>query len=198
MIKLLGLSNLTELDWVAFGSIATFILAIAAFMTLYIQRWQFRKMRADESERAFKNSSVQLIIDFDKGFQDLEEYRKEASTLIIEHKILDGTSIKNYSALKNGLEEIYDFFDTLGFYVEEKYIKAEIVHHYFDHWFGRYYEFYQQYHVKSLSGHEATVWNNLSTLSKRLNEIEIKKGGKPRETISKTTLAEFFTDESEL
>jgi hypothetical protein len=199
MTKLLCLSNLTELDWIAIGSIATSLMAVATFITLIYQRWQFRKTRTDENERELKNSSVQLILDFGKEFQELEECRKDVSRTIIEHKVLEDTEIRNYSTLKNfGLEDIYDFFDTLGFYVQEKYIKAEIVHHYFDHWFSKYYKFYEQYNVKKLSGYEATVWDNLHTLSKLLNEVEIKKRAKPRQTISKSILETFFTDETNL
>lgn len=195
MIDMVCLNIITELDWVAIGSLANFLLAITAFLALYMQNMQFKKMRADENERAFKNSSVQLIIDFDKQFQELDE-RNRVAKFILNNKILEGSEIKDYASFKNAFDEIYDFFDTLGFYVIEGYIKAELVHQYFYHWFYHYYQFFNQYNIKRLSGYPDTVWINLVSLSQRLNEIEAGKPGERRIKIDKNNLIDFFKSET--
>jgi hypothetical protein len=187
---------LTDSQWIAIGSIGTFLLAIAAFITLYFQNKQFKKARRDENERAFKNSSVQLITDFDKQFQDLENLRSETANTITGHGILEKGLIENYNDLKIGLEELYDFFDTLGFFVAENYIKAEVVHQYFHYWFEHYYAFFVMYNVKSVSGYPDTVWINLPKLSNALEKVEIKQLGKESEEITKEDLLEFFQGEA--
>jgi len=189
------LNNFSELQWIAIGSIGTFVLAIAAFISLFVQSKQFRKTRADENERAFKNSSVQLITDFDRQFQELADTRSEIAKIIIVNKILESDKIEKYERFDNQLDDIYDFFDTLGFFVIENYIKAEVVHQYFYHWFEHYYDFYMLYDVKTLTGYNETVWINLLKLSKILNQIEVKQLAKSRSEITKEMLLRFFSDE---
>ncbi len=187
---------MTELNWIALGTIGTFLLAIAAFVTLYVQGRQFRKMRTDENERAFKNSSVQLITDFDRQFRKLDDLRSEASDVIVKNNVLKAELIEDYSALKDIMCEVYDFFDTLGFYVENGYIKPEVVHQYFYHWFEHYYEFFTVYNIKKLSGYNETVWIHLPKLSIVLNEVEIRQLGKERKAPTKQDLLAFFEEEA--
>ena len=189
------LDNLSELQWIAIGSIGTFVLAIAAFISLFVQSKQFKKTRADENERAFINSSVQLITDFDRQFQELADTRSDVAKIIITNKILEADKIEKFEHFDNQLDDIYDFFDTLGFFVVENYIKAEVVHQYFYHWFEHYYDFYTLYDVKTLSGYNETAWMNLPRLSKILNQIETKQLAKGRSKITKEMLLKFFTVE---
>jgi len=138
---------------------------------------------------------VQLITDFDRQFQELADTRSEIAKIIIVNKILESDKIEKYERFDNQLDDIYDFFDTLGFFVIENYIKAEVVHQYFYHWFEHYYDFYMLYDVKTLTGYNETVWINLLKLSKILNQIEVKQLAKSRSEITKEMLLRFFSDE---
>ena len=189
------MSNSSEILWIAASAVATFLLAIVAIATLWFQNRQFKISREEEKERNFKNSSVQLILNFDAQFVDLQDFRFEAANHIINTKILNGSVIHKYDSFNGNLEEIYDFFDTLGFFIKQDYIKAEVVHNYFYYWFSHYYEFYKQYNVKHLSGYEETAWNNLDFLLKALNDIEEKQLGRKIKTINKNMLIDFFIKE---
>ena len=186
------LPNSTQWDWTAIGTLS---LAIVAFVTLWVQLWQFKKLQADEHERAFKNSSIMLITKFDKDFNKLEDCRFEVSNLIIEKKTLDSDNL-DYKIFEYWVGDIFDFFDTLGYFVREEYIKAEVVHQYFYHWFSHYYEFYKLYNIKQLSGYPETTWINLPILSKRLDDVEIRQLGKKKLPISKAMLRDFFEEEA--
>ena len=185
--------------WTALGTmflaVLTFALAIAAFLAIYYQREQFRKQREDDNERAFKNSSVILITDFDKQFNDLVEDRIKVAKIIIKHKILENDSF-DYKILDKKMDEIYDFFDTLGYFVDQEYIKVELAHQYFHHWFSMYYEFYKLYKINELAGYEKTVWNNMPKLSLKMDKVEAEQHGKGQKKISKDNLKGFFEDEA--
>lgn len=185
------------MNWNAIGSMANLTLAIAAFITLIVQRKQFLKLRADEKERGYKDSSVQLILNLDEQFIDLAELRLEIASLIIKYDILNRSVIDNYSSFKGAFEEIYDFFDILGFYVKEEYIKAEIVYQYFYYWFSHYYEFYKLYDIKHLSGYNDSTWNNLPFLAIKLDEIEERELGRKIKSVNKNLLVEFFKQEKD-
>jgi len=185
------------MDWVAIGAIGNLTVVIVAATTLIIQNKQFRKTRADEKERSFKDSSVQLILSFDEQFVDLTDLRLEISTLVLRHDVLKKSVIDNYAAYKGAFEEIYDFFDTLGFYVREEYIKAEVVYQYFYYWFSHYYEFYKLYNIKHLSGYEDSTWTNLALLSQKLDAIEEKQLGRKVKVFNKNMLLDFFKKEKD-
>ena len=104
--------------------------------------------------RAFKNSSVQLILDFGKEFEDMEDYRKAVSKFIISSNILDEGDIKPLFDFERVRirRYLWFFLIRLGFLFQEEYLKADIVHHYFDFWFRNYYQFYQQYKNKATFG----------------------------------------------
>lgn len=181
-----------KIDWTAIG---TMLLAIAAFITIPLQNHQFKKLRADEYERSFKDSSVALITKFDDLFNDeLYDARHTIGKIITENNLLDQKKF-DYESLRIPLEEVYDFFDTLGFFVNKKYLKPEVVHHYFHHWFSKYFELYNSYHIQKLSKQPNTVWMNLANLNQQLNKIELELLGKPTTRVTKQTLSDFFKDE---
>lgn len=181
--------------WVAIGSIANLAVALAAFIAILAQRKQFEKQRADENERSFKDSSVHLILSFDENFIDLGDTRHEIAELVIRYDVLNKSVIDNYSAYKGAFEEIYDFFDSIGFFIREGYIKPEVVYHYFYYWFSHYYIFYNLYNIKHLSGYVDSTWNNLAMLSKQLDEIEERELGRKIKPIDKNMLLDFFKRE---
>jgi hypothetical protein len=186
-------------EWTAVGTLIlaalTLALAIAAFLAIYSQKSQFRKQRIDDNERAFKNNSVILIANFEKQFDELENYRIEVAKAIIDNKLLEKDSF-DYGIIDKRMDKIYDLFDTLGYFVDQEYIKADVAHQFFDYWFSKYYEFYKLYNIRELAGYEKTVWNNLPKLSTKLDEIEAKQLGKEKEKITRLDLKEFFLEEA--
>jgi len=192
MIILICQSHSIEWDWTAIG---TLLLVFATFFAIYIQNSLFKKQRVDDNERAFKTSSVTLITDFDSQFTDLIESRIKVAKIIIKDKILEKDTF-NYEILDKRMDDIYDFFDTLGYLVDQQYIKADLVHQYFNYWFSRYYEFYQLCEIKKLSKYGDTVWNNMPKLYTKLKEIEAEQLGREEDKLTKAELISFFEKES--
>jgi hypothetical protein len=193
-------------------AIGTMALAVISFLAIGVQIYWNRKVLKEsrdtalsqinllqnqlkaENENSFKYSSVKLAQIFEAQFQDLTETRMESATLILQHKYLDQDSI-DYVPIKEKMDDIFDFFDTIGYFVRHMYMKAEVGHQYFDYWFTPYYQFFQLYHIKDLSGYEESVWNNLASLSQAFERVEIDQTGHSREPISKNQLKEFFQQE---
>jgi len=177
-------------------AVGTWVIAIVSLLAVIVQalinkktikdvnknaKEQFeltRKGLEDANDNSFKYTSLKIVDSFDKKFDDLD------------NKSFD------YSLIKGLPDEIYDIFDTLGYFVAHKYIRRDAVHQYFHYWFSRYFRFYTEYHIHSKSGFEDTVWNNLPKLSKQMDIEEIEQNGKPTETIDKDELLRFFKEEA--
>jgi hypothetical protein len=198
--------------WTAIG---TMTLAVITFFAIGVQiYWNRRVLNESRSsaltqmtllqnqlqaqnENSFKFTSVKLAEIFEVQFQDLIQTRKECSSLILQNHSLDQNSI-DYSPIKEKIDDIYDLFDTIGYFVRHKYIKAEVAHQYFDYWFTPYYTFFQLYQIKSISGYDEAVWNNLANLSMAMDRVEIDQVGYARKPVTKEKLKEFFEQEEKL
>jgi len=198
--------------WTAIG---TFALAGITFVAIGVQIYWNRKVLResrssfssqlnllqsqlkDENENSFKYNSIKLGQMFDSQFIGLTEDRKKSAGLILRNDFLAHDTI-NYAPIKEKMDEIYDFFDTIGYFVKHNYFKAEVAHQYFDYWFSPYYTFFATYHIKEFSGYDETVWNNLSSLSQHMDRVEIDQTGRARKPITKEDLKEFFQQEENI
>jgi len=194
-------------------AVGTWVIAIVSLLAVIVQalinkktikdanknaKEQFeltRKGLEDANDNSFKYTSLKIVDSFDKKFDDLNNDRQALAKAIIDNQLLDNESF-DYSLIKGLPDEIYDIFDTLGYFVAHKYIRRDAVHQYFHYWFSRYFRFYTEYHIHSKSGFEDTVWNNLPKLSKQMDIAEIEQNGKPTETIDKDELLRFFKEEA--
>jgi hypothetical protein len=94
------------------------------------------------------------------------------------------------------IEDVYDFFDTLGFLVIKHYLAADVAWNYFDHWFVSYYIFFKKYDIRKAAGYEFTVWNNMTELKIIFDNIEAENNAAiPRKEITTSGLKNFFSEE---
>ena len=106
---------------------------------------------------------------------------------------------RNNDILRDYIGEVYDLFDTMGFYVAIGFVDSEFIHHSFGYQIFRYYSFYVGYNFKKVAsqlGMENTVWSNIEGLVNKMNEIEIKIGGDMKNRAY--DLDGFFHEESSL
>ena len=196
-------------------AIATIVLAILTFATLLAsivynqivirhskkssdeQFEQFSAQLATQNEIACKYNSVKLALAFDKQFYDMAQTRVKTAQIIINNNILDRGSVQ-HGEMKDLPDDIYDLFDTIGYFVKTGYMKADVAHEYFHHWFSRYYTFYEQYKYKESTTYEDAAWNNLHYLSRELSGIEDHQTGQYPSPPSKGRLVQFFTQEKDL
>ena len=190
----------------------TLALAATSFIAIFVQIYWNKKILKDANENsktqlnlldaqlksqndnAFKYTSVKLAENFDQQFQELKEQRAQVADILLEKNLLDATTF-DYSLLDKKLDDIYDLFDLIGFFVKHRYIDHEIVHEYFDYWFSEYYTFYTLYSIKKLSAYPNTIWNNLSSLYHAMDIIETGQNFAPRDSIDKKELKRFFKEE---
>jgi hypothetical protein len=196
-------------------AIATIVLAVLTFATLLAsviynqivirqskkssdeQFEQFSAQFATQSEIAFKYNSVKLALAFDKQFDDMAQTRVKAAQIIIDNNILDRGPVQ-HGEMRDLPDDIYDLFDTIGYFVKTGYMKADVAHEYFHHWFSRYYTFYEQYKYKESTAYEVAAWNNLQYLSSELSGIEDHQTGQYPSPPTKARLVHFFTQEKDL
>ena len=131
-----------------------------------------RSQLASDNENAFKYSSIQLATKMDEDFDDLEEQRVKIGAFLKESNLLDGGLVQNYNHIRDELSAVLDIFDTVGYFVKNNYLKAEVAHEYFHYWFSHYYVFFVNYDVRKLSGEDQVIWNNLQGLCRKLDIVE--------------------------
>jgi hypothetical protein len=181
------------------GLIPALITAIILIGGYYFQLRSFDRQIKTQNDIARKANNVTVILKLEDQFNALNVQRSSTAKKIISSGLLlDDKPISNYqSQVGYDIEDIYDFFDTLGFLIIKEYLAADVAWNYFDHWFISYYGFFKKYGVKSVSEYESTVWNNLERLKEIFDKIESEnKGSALRNDIKKSDLAKFFEEES--
>ena len=195
------------------GLAGALITAIILAFGYWLQYWLFKKqIKAQNSlfeaqikvqkEEAFKTNSLKLVMDLSKEFDDdLDEDRTIIGKYIIKHKILDRPSMtgQEYESIYQSIENVIDFFDMLGFYIKNNYIKTDLVWNNFYYWFNLYHEFYVKYSIKDFRFKDSPqVWKNLEYLRDELRKIEFAESGKKLlDPIQKSELEKFFKEEGD-
>jgi hypothetical protein len=93
------------------------------------------------------------------------------------------------------VEPILDILDDAAFLVEKGALDAEMMHHAFYHWVRLYWQACAK-QITSRREDEPAMWNNLSAIYPRLNDIE--RAAKPstyREQLSQSEIKEYLEDE---
>lgn len=162
--------------------------------------WQFRSFRTQiqtQNEIAGRTSSVTVILKLEDQFEKLSGARSAVAKRILDSKLLDADAITNYQTqIGYEIEDVYDFFDTLGFLVIKHYLASDVAWNYFDHWFVSYYMLFKKYDIRKVAGYESTVWNNMTELKLIFDNIETENNSAiPRKEITNAGLKKFFSEE---
>ncbi|MGP8217258.1 MAG: hypothetical protein ACLQQ4_16950 [Bacteroidia bacterium] len=167
-----------------------------------LQYFLFKKQIKVQREEAFKTNSIKLSMDLSKEFDtELYDDRTLIGQYIINKKVLDRSVLtdKEYEDIAGYIENIIDFFDMLGFYIKNEYIKTDLVWNNFYYWFNYYYDFYWNYQIKDFRFKGLPqVWKNLDYLRDELRKIEYSESGKkPLGPILKPEFERFFREEGD-
>jgi hypothetical protein len=181
------------------GLIPAIISSIIIGLFYLYQFKLFKKQMKEQNDVAIKASSFSIILKKEEEFDNIHflKIRKELASKIITEKLLDKESFDYKNVIGRDIENVFDFFTTIGFYIDNKYLLPDIAWNHFDYFFRRYYAFYTMYNIKEQSGYEDTAWNNLEKLKKYFDETEIQKsktGNIP--IIDKEELKNFFSEEA--
>ena len=134
---------------------------MAFSIILLLVRWWFeaRKM----------NYSPELVMKHDEIFNS-EEMKKQRSIAAETLKNLKGKDgkddvAKNEEKLRKNVDNILDFFETLGFYVKGDQMSAKVVHQYFYYWLCSYWAIARDY-VNYRRKEEPEQWKHVEYLFK--------------------------------
>lgn len=183
------------------GAVLTSIITVIVLLAGYaIQFYLFKEQIKVLREEAFKTNSIKLSFDLSNEFEnELDDDRTEVGKFIINKKVLDRDFItdKEYEEISGNIENIIDFFDTLGFYIRNNYIKTDLVWTNFYYWFNNYYELYQKYKIIGFRFQNSPqVWKNIDFLMTELRKIEFSESNKkPIGPVLKFELERFFKEE---
>jgi hypothetical protein len=122
------------------------------------------------------------------------ERLEAAATLLIrntreELKDLSTTEKRNELAR---IDDVLDFFDDIGFYIQGDYITPEVAHHHFFHWIRGYYLSAEDY-IFEWRTIESGRWNHLEELYRVVCRLEAEEKRRMKEKAFDRT--EFLKDE---
>ncbi len=144
-----------------FNSVAALSAAVAAFFSfvaLVLTCFQLKQFRFAHG--------VDLIFDLDHQFQAPD---------LLNARRLSATALQNHESTEE-IDEVLDFFETLGILVRRNAVDDELAWNYFSHWVFRYAALTKD-HIEDRRKAESdgTYWQEFDFLIKRFTKIEKKK-----------------------
>ena len=134
--------------------------------------------------------NLDLVLKLDERFNaaDFKNIRSKASSLLLTKRT------------KNNLkraEDVFDFFETLGYMVKHKALDKNIVWHTFYYWVHGYWSIGKDYILSSRQEEsDKSIWEDFEWLHNELLKIERVKGKKSEcELICQEKIIEFLKDE---
>ena len=117
-----------------------------------------------------------LILKWQEIFDDMKNERDAAARAMIEYLSVP-KSDRNWrrvaKAKPANLEDVFDFLDDLGFYMEGSQFSSEVVHHHFYNWIRIYLQEGLSYITQNRANkHEPKKWYHCESLLKQVEEIE--------------------------
>jgi len=135
------------------------------------------------------------MIKFDEKF-DGEEMRgtrsKAAKALKDDHARLASDGY-----VSSEINDILDFFEQVGFFMQGDQITPEVAHHAFHHWVRGYYSAANKY-LEAAQRREPSNWEFVKRLFEITNEVErerAKKKGKREILLNEAGIAKFLEEE---
>ena len=86
-------------------------------------------------------------------------------------------------AVLDKIDDVLDFFEDVGFYVNGGQISPEIAHHHFYHWLRMYWQASIDY-VEAWRKRESARWNHIDALFEITSEVEMHEGTCTRSEIT--------------
>jgi len=127
-----------EMALVSFCWTAAGIAAGAACFSALIALWGFWRQN-----RSYKRAlGLQLAIKVSKQFDGSKFQKLRAS---VAGDILNHFDNPTAPCELEKVDDLFDFFETLGYFTKEKYLTEELVHHFFFHWVNLYWIAGQEY-----------------------------------------------------
>ena len=117
-----------------------------------------------------------LILEWQEMFDEMGKARDAAARAMIEYLSVskhERSWSKVSKAKPEDLEDVFDLFDDLGFYIEGGQFSPEVAHHHFYNWIRIYLqEGFSYIEQNRKDNHEPKKWDHCEFLFQQVNEIE--------------------------
>lgn len=166
------------IDWNAIMGLAAVVTAVIAIVAVYLE---------------IKNSrfvlGADLIVRLEERFtgSEMRRKRRKAAVFLLANPGLDKVCAE--------LDEILDFFDTIGILSEKRALDMRLVRQMFFYWINPYYQGSKVY-LQSVDKEDPAAFASLHKLYKELCKIEKKLRGEYY--LKRSEDKEFFLSEADL
>ena len=143
---------------------STLALALVSILSLWAAVWGIRR----QTRSLQKSVSADIGLKLTDRFAVLRPIRIRATQALLEQKDYGDT------------DELFDFFDSVGLYVERGLLDVEIAHAFFFHWVNLYWVAGKVYIAKVREA-SAGIWDNFESLHERLLKIEMRQNPESRD-----------------
>jgi len=175
----------------ASGKIDLSAIIVYLFLVLWIVLLAFQ-MAAEYWRRTYDPT---LMTKLDEKF-DGEEMRRTRSKAAQALKD-DHARLASDEYVSSTIDDILDFFEEVGFFMQGDQITPEVAHHAFHYWVRGYYSAAKKY-LETAQKAEPSNWEFVERLFKITNEVErerAKKRGKREILRDDAGIAEFLEEE---
>jgi hypothetical protein len=161
-----------------------FVVVIALAIVLAVQTWAEYRKRTFEPTLAFK-----LGDDFDS--KEMEVSRSKASATLRDNS--SKLSDPDFSC--PDLDSIFDFFESVAFYINGDQITPEVAHHWYHYWLRGYYSAGYEY-IAAKQKEGPTQWKFVEKLLCATTQIEFEMNKNATEDLLKgDRLSDFLNEE---
>jgi hypothetical protein len=182
----------------AISSVTKTINVSAAIVWPLLLAWTILllfQMFAEYRKRTFDPALALKFID-DFYCEDLVCARVAAAQALKENRKKGGQ--KDFVC--SDLEDVMDFFETVGFFMQGDQITPEVAHHAFYHWIRGYYSAAKEY-LEVAQKEEPSNWEFVKMLFEATNEIErerVRRYGRAPTLLDGAKIVEFLEEEISL
>ncbi len=139
-----------------------------------------------------------LAFQLQEQFDDLEQERIAVCNLLLDNRIeIDHIETRESRIRLLPLDDVLDFFEGVGFYMQGGRLTPEVAHHHFYHWIRMYWQAAQSY-VQAWRQQETARWENMEYLFERTSDVEMSRGHIRKRlelSLTPTQLREYLEDE---
>jgi hypothetical protein len=179
------------MNWTAISGLAAAIAALGSIVGIWIAYRAFKAQTSaiELSSEQFRLSlSVDLVIKLEERFNSdaIKKARRLAAKALLTKRDIDN------------VDDVLDFFETLGLLTRLKGLKEEMVYSIFFHWINCYWTAAHHY-VGEMRRDTITAWEDAEYAYKAVLAIEQKRDPRSQDIqLSDARLKKFLEDESSL
>ena len=148
------------------GSWSTLALAISSFVAVYISFWGIKRQTESLAKSVSADLCLKLIDRFDSP--SMIALRKVAAKALLEE------------SNQESVDDVFDFFETLGLYVRRKMLDSEVAHSMFFHWINLYWHAGKGY-INASRRRSVSIYADFERLYSTVLAIEMREDPKSRD-----------------